>query len=101
MKKDPGPLTLGVSHFITIGSVQNTPILTHKKHTGTLTLRCIGEMISHPVPQVHEKVNYYKSIVTIGDSPLSSLSSLVYLVPLLYYSHTVRPPHTHHNLLLP
>lgn len=40
-------------------------------------------------------------MVTIGDSPLSSLSPLVYLLPLHYYSHIVHPPHTHHNLLFP
>lgn len=40
-------------------------------------------------------------MVTIGDSPPSSLSSLVYLVPLLYYSHIAHSLHTHHNLLLP
>lgn len=40
-------------------------------------------------------------MVTIGDSPLSSLPPLVYLLPLHYYSHIVRPPHTHHNLLFP
>lgn len=67
----------------------------------TLTHLFISEMISHPSPQVHKKENYYKSMVTIGDSPLSSLASRVYLVPLLYYSHIVHPPHTHHNLLLP
>lgn len=40
-------------------------------------------------------------MVTIGDNPLSSFSPLVYLLPLHYYSHTVHPPHTHHNLLFP
>lgn len=40
-------------------------------------------------------------MVTIGDSPPGSLSFLVYLVPLLYYSHIAHRPHTHHNLLLP
>lgn len=38
-------------------------------------------------------------VVTIGDSPRSSLSPLVYLLPLHYYSHIVHPPNTHHNLL--
>ncbi len=40
-------------------------------------------------------------MVTIGDSPLSSLSLLVYLLPLHYFSQIVHPPHTHHNLLFP
>ncbi len=38
--------------------------------------------------------------MTIGDSPLSSLFPLVYLLPLHYSSH-IHPPHTHHNLLFP